>query len=158
MKEDTLIRKQLKSFLHDRKAHVNFQDAVRNFPKDKMNTQVPEVGYTAWQLLEHLRIAQQDILDFMANPDYESRKWPDDYWPAPAERADQTRWETSVQRILEDQRTLQKMLDDRATNLLEPIPHAVEYTRFREFLLIIDHNSYHVGQMVLLRKLLGVWR
>ena len=158
MKEDILIRKQLKSYLQDRKAHVNLQDAVRDFPEDKMNTLVPESGYTAWQLLEHIRIAQEDIQDFMVNPNYESRKWPEDYWPSPAEKADQTMWDTSVHRILEDQKTLQKMLDDPATDLYNPIPHAEKYTRFREFLLIIDHNSYHVGQIVLLRKLLGVWR
>ena len=156
MKE--MIRRQLKTFLQDRNAHINFEDAIHDFPEDKMNALVPEIGYTAWQLVEHLRIAQQDILDFMVNPDYESRQWPDDYWPSPLEKADQTTWDASVQGILEDQKTLQKMLDDPATNLYDPIPHAVEYTKFREFLLIIDHNSYHVGQIVLLRKLLGVWR
>lgn len=158
MKEDTLIRRQLKSFLQDPKAHVNFQDAVRDYPEDKMNTLVPEIGYTAWQLLEHIRIAQEDILVFMVNPSYESRKWPEDYWPPPDEKAHQTKWDTSVQRILEDQKTLKEMLDDPATDLYGPIPHAEKYTRFREFLLIIDHNSYHVGQIVVLRRLLGVWR
>lgn len=158
MKEDTLIRKQLKSFLQDAKAHVNFQDAVRNFPEDKMNVLVPEIGYTAWQLLEHLRIAQEDILDFMLNPDYASRKWPDDYWPSPKEKADQTLWDTSVKGILEAQESLKKMLDDPATDLYRPMAHAEKYTMFREFILVIDHNAYHVGQIVLLRKLLGVWR
>jgi len=158
MEADTLIRKQLKSFLQDQKAHVNFETAVGDFPEDKMNTLVPEIGYTAWQLLEHIRLAQQDILDFMKNPQYQPLKWPEGYWPSPAQKADQVNWDQSVQQVQKDLNTLQKMLDDLATDLYNPIPHADRYTRFREFLLIIDHNSYHVGQLVMLRKLLGVWK
>ena len=111
--------------------------------------------HTPWQLLEHMRIAQWDILDFCRNPQYESRAWPEDYWPKnAAPRAGE--WEKSVRRFRADLAALRKLVSQ--TDLHAPIPWGAGQTILREALLVADHNSYHLGQLVLVRKALNAWK
>jgi len=108
-------------------------------------------------LLEHLRIAQWDILDFSRNPNYESRKWPDDYWPATPAPTSDAAWNESIEAFRADLKAMCDLVEDKSTDLFANIPHGDGQTILREALLVADHNAYHVGQLVLVRRLLGAW-
>lgn len=155
MDKDQSIRKHLLASLQGRNAHLTFEDAIRDFPEEHYNSKMAGIDYSCWELLEHLRIAQWDILDFIVNPDYKSMKWPDGYWPSV--KGDPNNWEQSVSGFLKDRKKLEDMVQNSANDLYGPIPHAPDYTIFREIVLVIDHNSYHLGQLVMLRKGLGIW-
>lgn len=157
MDRDALLREHLIRLLTGSEAHANFEAAVENFPF-RLRGKVPDGGeYSAWQLLEHLRIAQWDILDFSRNPKYQHMKWPEDYWPKSPEPPDNDAWDQSVEQFLADRRALCDLVEDPATDLYAKIPHGEGQTILREALLTADHNAYHVGQLVLVRRLLGAW-
>jgi len=140
---------------HD--AHVNLDEAVAGLPVDLRGRRPDGMPHSPWQILEHLRIAQHDILDFCRNPDYAAMKWPDDYWPptaAPAPGA----WEVSLSAFHRDLEALQALAADPAIDLFAAIPHGTGQTYLRELLLVIDHNAYHVGEMVTIRRMLGAWK
>jgi hypothetical protein len=113
--------------------------------------------YSPWQLLEHLRITQHDILDFCRNPGYVELDWPDDYWPKSAAPPPDPAWDESVRRFIEDRAAMQALAADRSVDLLATIPHGSGQTYLREILLAADHTSYHVGQLIVVRRLLGIW-
>jgi hypothetical protein len=113
--------------------------------------------HSSWELVEHLRIAQWDILDFSSNPEYRERRWPEDYWPKSAAPASEAAWDESVSSFLADRRALCDLVMDPVTDLYARIPHGSGQTILREALLAGDHNAYHVGQLVLVRRLLGAW-
>ena len=113
--------------------------------------------YTFWHLLEHIRIAQWDILDFIRNPDYEERAWPEGYWPAPDAEADLQQWNQTIAAIRADMAELQAMVQDPTTDLYADLPHAPGYTILREMLLVADHNAYHIGEFGILRQVIGAW-
>ena len=138
-------------------AHARFEAAVKDFPAALRGKRVEGLPYSAWQLLEHLRIAQHDILDFSRNPKYKEVKWPDDYWPASAEPPDGKAWDKSVAAFRRDRRALQKLAADPKVKLTKRIPHGGGQTYLREILLVVDHNAYHVAELVMLRRLLGAW-
>lgn len=138
-------------------AHVGFDEAIRNFPEELRGKKPDGAPHTAWQLLEHLRIAQADILDFCVNPNYKELKWPDDYWPRNAVPGSAAAWEDSIAGFRKDLKAVQDLVADTGRDLHAPIPHGEGQTLFREALLVIDHNSYHLGQLVLLRGQLGIW-
>ena len=139
-------------------AHADFDRAVKDVPAELRGRRVHGLPHSAWELLEHLRLAQRDILDFSRNPKYEDRTFPDDYWPASPEPPDGTAWDRSVAAFKRDRRTVQKMAADPKLNLTKKIPHGQGQTYLREILLVLDHNAYHVGELVFLRRLLGAWR
>ena len=151
------IRQQLVAALAWKDAHVDFDAAVDGIPPDKRGTRPHGLPYSAWQLIEHLRLAQHDILDFCINPDYEELAWPDDYWPASPEPPDSNAWETSIRRYREDLAAVQRLAADPSIDLAAKIPHGQGQTYGREVLLILDHAAYHIGELVLLRRLLGAW-
>jgi hypothetical protein len=158
MENDALLRKQLISLLTENNAHAGFEDAVKDMPV-KLRGQVPKSAeHSPWQLLEHLRIAQSDILDFSRNPDYKEMKWPDDYWPKSPEPPDEKAWDHSVQSFRKDLKELCDLVSDKSTDLFAEIPHGDGQTILREALLTAVHNAYHVGQLVLMRRLLGAWK
>jgi hypothetical protein len=138
-------------------AHADFDKAVKGFPAELRGKTVEGLPYTAWQLIEHLRIAQHDILDFSTNPDYVEIKWPDDYWPKAAAPPDAKAWDRSVAAFRRDRARLKKLAADPKLNLSKRIPHGSGQTYMREILLVIDHNAYHVAELVMLRRLLGAW-
>jgi uncharacterized damage-inducible protein DinB len=157
MRELEQQRTQLVTALAGKGAHVEFDHAVRNFPFELQGRKPQGASHTAWQLLEHMRITQADILDFCLNSNYAEPNWPADYWPKQAAPPDSAAWERSVAAFRHDLKALQALVADPGRDLFSPIPHGDGQTLFREALLIVDHNSYHLGQLVLVRQLLGSW-
>ena len=151
------MRAQLAKALAWGDAHADFDKVIKDFPRELRGRTVRGLPYSAWQLLEHLRLAQRDILDFSRNPKYRERTWPDDYWPAAAQPPDGKAWDRSVAAFRRDRRAVQKMAADAALNLDRRIPGGSGQTYLREILLVLDHNAYHVAEMVVLRRLLGAW-
>jgi len=152
------MRTELARALDWGEAHADFDAAVKDFPAALRGTVVQGLPYSAWQILEHLRLAQHDILDFSRNAKYAEMKWPDDYWPASPEPPDDTAWEKSVAAFRRDRKAVQKMAADPKVKLDKRIPHGKGQTYLREILLVLDHNAYHVGELVMLRRLLGAWK
>ena len=124
------------------------------FPGALRGVKPKGASHSPWQLLEHMRIAQEDILDFSRNPEYKEKKWPDEYWPAEDAPPDEEAWDKSVKQFQHDLKELQALVADTKHDLLAAIPHAKGQTLLREALLVADHNSYHVGQLMFLRKML----
>jgi hypothetical protein len=152
------MRAQLAKALDWGEAHADFDKAVKDFPAELRGRKVQGLPYSAWQLLEHLRITQHDILDFSRNAKYKGIKWPDDYWPAAPEPPDDKAWDKSVAAFRRDRTAVKKMAADPALTLTKKIPHGDGQTYLREILLVLDHNAYHVAELVMLRRLLGAWR
>jgi hypothetical protein len=157
MTTDQSLRTHVVNQLTARQAHLTFDDAVANFPLDRINERPPHVSYTPWHLLEHIRIAQEDILDFVQNPDYTELSWPDEYWPAPDAEADAAQWQATLDAYRSDLAALVAIVEDEAIDLLAEIPHAPGYTYLREALLVADHTAYHVGEFAILRQIMGTW-
>ena len=157
MDPDKVVPDQLLSFLRGGNAHLTFDQSVADFPPDHINVQPPNISYTPWHLLEHIRIAQGDILEFIRDPDHVSPRWPEGYWPPSGAKADEAKWGKTTAGFHADLQALQDMIQDPATDLYAPIPHAREYTVFREILLVADHNAYHIGEFAILRQVMGIW-
>ena len=157
MSSDQIVRDQLLALLNGGNAHMPFVDAVADFPSAHFNTRPPNITYTPWHILEHLRIAQWDILDFIRNPGYVTPEWPKDYWPDPSAAADQELWDQTISSFLSDAQSLRDIVSDPGTDLYSPIPHAPDYTIFREILVVSDHNAYHIGEFAILRQVMGTW-
>ena len=155
--KDRALRDHVVAMLGWEDAHAGFEQITEGVPADKWGALAPGLPYSLWQLLEHLRLAQHDILDFCVDPRYAELKWPDDYWPAEPEPPSPQAWDGSVRQIEDDLRALERLAVDPSVDLLKPIPHGSGQTILRELLLVIDHNSYHVGQIVALRRVLGAW-
>jgi hypothetical protein len=152
-KQETFsLRKHLADLLRMKGAHVNFEAAVSGFPVELRGAKPQGAPHTPWQLLEHMRIAQEDILDFSRNPKYRDKKFPDDYWPATEAPPSEEAWDKSALQFQEDLKAMQELVADTKHDLLAKIPHGTNQTLLREALLVADHNAYHLGQLVLLRK------
>ena len=154
-KQETVsLRKHLADLLRMKGAHVNLEAAVADFPVALRGVRPQGAPHTAWQLLEHLRIAQEDILDFSRNPKYRERKFPDDYWPATDAPPSEAAWDDSIRQFQNDLKEMQELVADTRLDLLARIPHGTGQTLLREAMLVADHNAYHLGQLVFLRKTL----
>ena len=138
-------------------AHLSFDDAVAGFPTELRGIKPTGAPHTPWQLLEHLRIAQWDILEFTRNQRHVSPPWPEGYWPAADAPPDDGAWDRSVAAFRADLRAMQDLVADPGTDLFTPLPHGEGQTALREALLVADHNAYHLGQLVVVRRLLGAW-
>ena len=155
-KQETFsLRKHLADLLRMKGAHVNFETALADFPVALRGAKPAGAPHTPWQLIEHMRIAQEDILDFSRNPAYQAKKFPDDYWPATEAPPDEEAWDISVRQYQADLKALQELVADTKHDLLARIPHGTNQTLLREALLAADHNAYHLGQFMFLRKTLG---
>lgn len=158
MANDTAVREELIWLLEGGHAHAKFDDVVADFPKEHVGTRPEGVPYSAWELLEHMRLAQEDILRFSQSAEWVSHDWPKGYWPpkpAPQHEGD---WNKSIRAIRKDLAEFIAMIRDPAQDLHKKFPWGSGQTLMREALLIADHNSYHLGQLVLVRRLLGAWR
>jgi uncharacterized damage-inducible protein DinB len=154
---DKALREQLVKVLDWEEAHVGFDKAVKGIPPS-MRSVVPNGWeYSAWQLVEHIRIAQADILEFSITAKYKAKKWPDDYWPKSPAPRNAAAWSTSIAEVRKDRKALQRLAKDPRIDLTAEIPHGTGQTYLREILLVAAHNSYHLGQIVSLRKQLGIW-
>ena len=151
------LREHVLQLLRGGNAHLTFEDAVTGFPMDRINDRPPNVPYSPWHLLEHIRIAQWDILEFVRNPAHVSPEWPRGYWPDPAATADATRWQQTLRAFREDMAALEALAEDDSVDLGAPLPHAPGYTLLRELLLVADHNAYHLGEFAILRQVMGTW-
>jgi hypothetical protein len=151
------LRQQLLDTLKGGQAHATFEDAIKDFPVDLRGKKPNASPHTAWQLLEHLRLAQNDILEFCRNPKYVSPKWPEGYWPKESGPPTDTAWDESIARFEKDHKQFQHLISDPANDPLAKLAHGDGQTLLREALLVIDHNAYHIGQIVLLRVQLGAW-
>ncbi|MFW6161712.1 MAG: DinB family protein [Planctomycetota bacterium] len=136
-------------------AHLSLDQALDGLPADLRGARAGGTPYTVWRLLEHMRIAQRDILEFSRNPDYESPSWPDGFWPQGDAPPDAAAWERSLEQFRADAETIQALVQDESNDLLEPFPHGDGQTLLREALLVANHNAYHLGEMVVVRTLLG---
>jgi uncharacterized damage-inducible protein DinB len=156
MNEKTL-RDQLVKLLDWEEAHVPFDRAVTGIPASKRGVVPERWEYSAWQLVEHIRIAQADILEFSVSSRYTAKKWPDDYWPKSPAPRDASAWTRSLAAIRADRKAMQQLARDPRLDLTAEIPHGTGQTYLREILLVAAHNSYHIGQIVALRRQLGIW-
>jgi hypothetical protein len=155
--DDTVIQEQLLSLLRGSNAHMPLEEAVKGFPLTEYNTKPPNLPYTFWHLLEHIRIAQWDILEFARNPDHVSPDWPSGYWPEEDDNADNNKWEATLGQIRSDMKEIENLVVNPPFPLTGAIPHAPEYTIFREVLVVSDHNAYHTGEFAILRGVLDLW-
>jgi hypothetical protein len=157
MSHDQALRDHLLYLLRGGGAHLHFDAAIADLPANLRGAKAGDVPHTPWRLLEHMRIAQWDILEFSRNPKHISPPFPDGYWPRGDAPPDAAAWDRSVSAFRADLRALEDLVADPATDLYAPIPHGDGQTILREALLVADHNAYHLGQLVVVRRLLGAW-
>jgi uncharacterized damage-inducible protein DinB len=138
-------------------AHASLNNAVKNLPVGLRGERPTGYPHSVWELLEHIRLSQRDLLDFCTDPDYREKKWPDDYWPADPAPPGDSAWEECLAEIARDAAALAKFAEDNAAKLTEKIPHGTGQTYLRTVLVAVDHTAYHVGQIVAVRRLLGAW-
>jgi hypothetical protein len=158
MKKEKSLRKHLGKLLEGGQAHVTFEDAVKDLPVNLRGKRPKGAEHSPWEILEHLRIAQHDILEFSRDPKHVSPKWPDEYWPESQTPPDDKAWAKSVRAFHADVKAMHKLVAAKSTDLYAPIGHGDGQTVLREVLLMADHNAYHIGQLVLVRRLLGAWK
>jgi hypothetical protein len=158
LNHEQILRTHLLELLAGGAAHANFDDAIKGLPPKLRAAKPEKFPHTPWMLLEHLRIAQRDILEFSRNARHVSGKWPDDYWPKTAAPSTAAAWNKSVQQFRADLKTMQKLIANRQTDLFAKIPWGTGQTILREALLLADHNAYHVAQLIDVRRLLGNWK
>jgi uncharacterized damage-inducible protein DinB len=151
------LRAQLRRILSWQDAHVGFEKTVEGLAAKLRGVRVEGFPHSAWELLEHMRLTQYDILDFCQNPKYEERDWPADYWPKSPEPPSDRAWDDSIARFREDRAALEALAMDESIDLFAKIPHGTGQTYVREILLVADHNAYHIGQLVAVRRQLGAW-
>jgi hypothetical protein len=154
---DSALRAQLASALGWDEAHAGFERVIGGIPPELRGRAPAGLPYSPWQLLEHLRLAQEDILDFCRNPDYRERDWPADYWPGSAEPPSADAWDGSLAGYRRDRDALAGLAQDPSADLYAAIPHGTGQTLLRELLLVIDHTAYHLGELVVVRRALGIW-
>jgi uncharacterized damage-inducible protein DinB len=155
---DAALREHLRKLLDWEDAHVGLDAAVKGLRPADRGVVPPGHGHSAWQLVEHLRRAQHDILDFCRNPAYQELSFPDDYWPPSPAPPSEVAWTESVAACRRDREELQRMALDTNIDLFARIPHGTGQTYLRELLLVADHNAYHLGQLIVLRRALGTWK
>ncbi len=158
MNPDQELRKQLVALMHVRQAHMSFEDAIKDFPLEHINTKPTHVEYTFWHLIEHLRLAQWDILDYIRNPGYTPRHFPAGYWPDPSASTDATGWQRSIDQFLADRQALIDIINDPSNDLYAPIPHGqTGHNILREIEVVGAHNAYHIGELGILRQVMELW-
>jgi hypothetical protein len=159
MANDKELRNQLVRLLSVRQAHMAFEDAVADFPAEAINSKPPNVDYTFWHLLEHLRLTQRDILDYITADVYEWPSWPDDYWPEQTAQTDAAGWQNSVDEFLADRQRLVDIVNDPEVDLFAPLPNSGEHAHniLREINVIAAHNAYHIGELGILRQVAQLW-
>jgi DinB family protein len=155
---DRSLRDHLVDLLRVGHAHIGFGDAIADWPPALRGAKPAGQPFTPWRLLEHIRISQWDIVEFTKSAKHVSPEWPEGYWPNSDAPPDAATWDKSVAQVERDRRSMERLVRDAAIDLFAPIPHGTGQTVLREALVLADHNSYHLGQLVLLRRLLGAWK
>jgi len=155
---DRSLRDHLVELLAEGHAHVTFKAAIADWPAELRGAKPPGQPFTPWRLLEHIRISQWDIVEFTKSAQHVSPEWPAGYWPTRDAPPDAAAWDKSVAKVKRDLREMERIVTDPKTDLFARIPHGTGQTVLREALVLADHNAYHLGQLVLLRRLLGAWK
>ena len=148
------LRQHLNNLLTKAEAHLDLESELKNFAAELRGRKPPGAPHTPWQLLEHIRIAQWDILEFSRDATHQSPKWPEGYWPKTETPPDDKAWDKSVKQVLADLKSMVELVGDPKRDLFSNIPHGDGQTLLREALLVVDHNAYHLGQIVMLRRIL----
>jgi DinB superfamily len=157
--EDAALREHLVALLKGGQAHATFSDAVAHFPANRIGDRPAGTPYSAWQLVEHIRITLRDLLEFTTNPKYVELEWPGGYWPKSAAPGKEESWDAAVKAIHADLKSFERLIHSPDSNLYATIPWGKNgETLLREALLAADHTSYHVGELILLRRVLGLWK
>ena len=154
---DAEMRKEVLRRLQGVGAHMAFEEAVKDFPMDRINEKFPNGTYSAYALIEHLRRGQWDMLDYCKNPNYQHIKWPDDYWPDESFQATPADWDKTVREFLRDRHEFEAMAQDPSVDLNATVPSHPEHTILREMLQTAAHNAYHVGEFAIMRQVMGTW-
>jgi hypothetical protein len=157
MTTDQELQSQLLGLLRGEGARMPFDEAVSGFPAKALNQRAPNVPFSPWALLEHIRLTQWDILDYIRNPAYSEQEWPRDYWPPPGTEATAEDFDRTVADYRADNEALQAIVADPETDLLAVIPNTPGHTILREVRIVGDHNSYHLGEFGLMREVMGTW-
>ena len=157
MADTDILRKELIDLLDGVGAHMPFDDAVADFPDDAINRRPPNVDYTPWHLVEHLRFTQADILDYIRNRSYIESDWPEAYWPPRDATATPDEFARTVADFKSDRAALRAIVADPSTDLFATIPNTPGHTILREIRVVGDHNAYHVGEFAILRQVMGTW-
>ena len=157
MPNETALRQQLEDLLSSKHAHADFEAAIKGLPASLRGRRPKGAAHSPWEILEHMRIAQWDILEFSINPKHKSPEWPGGYWPKTKAPASAAAWAKSVQTFRKDLKKMCALVAAESTDLFQKIPHGDGQTILRQALLTADHNAYHLGELVLLRRLLGAW-
>ena len=157
MSDELAPRAELAALLRGGQAHMTMAEAAADFPPEAMNAVLPGVTYTAWHLLDHIRLAQRDILTFVTDPHYAEPAWPDDYWPAPGRQAHASVWQATLDGYHTDLDDLARLLENPAMDLAARVAHGSGQTMLREFLLVADHTAYHIGEFAIMRQVTGTW-
>lgn len=157
MNSDPAAREPLARSLAWSDAHVSLEEALRALPAHLRGARAPGLPHSPWELVEHIRIAQRDILDFAIADEYHPREWPAEYWPPSPTPPGAAAWERSIEEVRQDRERLQRLARDPGVELGAVVRHGPDQTYLRELLLVLDHTAYHVGQLVLVRRLLGAW-
>jgi hypothetical protein len=157
MDPDKALRKHVVDLLQGGNAHVKFDDVINNFPPELRGQKPANLPHSAWMLLEHMRIAQWDILEFSRDRKHKSPAWPKGYWPVTDDPPSEAQWNTSIQQFRSDLKEMEDLVKNPKTDLFAKIPWGDGQTILREALLVADHNAYHLAQIVDLRRLLGAW-
>jgi hypothetical protein len=152
------LRAEVDRLLAGHGAHADFEAAVAGFPEKLRGTIPPGAPHSAWELLEHLRIAQLDMLEFSRNPKHVSPEWPEGYWPKSPEPQSAAAWDHSVKSFQNDLNAMRKLVSDPKSDLFFALAHGDGQTLLREALQLADHNAYHIGELIFLRRLLGAWK
>jgi DinB superfamily len=158
MAASDILREQLLALIDGLDARMPFEAAVADFPEEAINTFPPNVPYTPWHLLEHLRMTQWDFLDYIRNRAYLAPDWPEEYWPTHDATATPERFAATIDGFRSDSAALHELVADPASDLLAVIPNTPGHTILREVRVVGDHNAYHIGEFAILRQVMGTWR
>ncbi len=159
MSNENELRRQLVNLLTVRQAHMDFKDAVANFPSEFINSRPPNCDYTFWHLLEHLRICQKDILEYIQSDHYIWPTFPDDFWPDKSVETDLGGWQQTIEGFYADRQKLVDIINNPEVDLFVPLPNSGErqHNILREINIIAGHNAYHTGELGILRQVMGLW-
>lgn len=152
------VREQLVQLLTGSNAHQPFEEAIKDLPVSLRGVKPDKLPYTIWQLVDHIRIAQWDILEYSRDPNHQSPPWPDGYWPKEVAPPDDAAWEQAIEQIRRDRDAFVDLLHDSNRDLYAPFAHGNGQNLLREALLIADHTAYHVGEIIIIRRLLDAWK
>lgn len=157
MSADDALREHILNLLRGT-TERSFEEAARDFPADFLNVNPPNVDYTPWQLIEHLRVSQWDILEYIRNPQYAAPRWPEEYWPAKSSTAGLADWNQSLDAFRADGNALAALVADPRIDLLAPMPHTPGHTVLREVFLVAGHSAFHLGEFAILRQVMQTWQ